>query len=103
MGSLMGIKEALQEIVTRKTTEKLERKRFACSNCGNTWIELVGMVVVHKEGDEDLCLLVGIESENCPTCRSRPRRCPECGSKDVYEIKFIKKPSKYHGIKSQQG
>lgn len=71
----------------RKTGE-LSRKRIACASCGTTWIELVGLIIGKKEGTEDLCLRIGMESENCQTCRHRPLECRECGSKDVYEITF---------------
>ena len=63
-------------------------KRVTCVNCGSTWVELVGLIVGHKEGSEDLCLRIGMESEFCQTCRYRPLECQECGSKDVYEIMF---------------
>ena len=86
----MIIGETLQEIEKRDATEELTKKRFACAHCGSTWIELVGLIVGHTDGKEDLCLRIGIESENCQTCKSRPRECQECGSTDVYEIGFSK-------------
>lgn len=86
----MKLGEILQEIESRNSTEELTKKRFACAHCGTTWIELVGLVVGHKDGNENLCLRIGIESENCQTCRFRFRECQECGSKDVYEINFSK-------------
>jgi len=64
----------------------LSRKRFACAHCGSTWVELVGLVVGQKDGVEDLCLRIGMESDNCQSCRYRSLECRECGSKDVYEI-----------------
>lgn len=84
----MKLKEILQEVENRNSTEDLTKKRFACANCGNTWIELVGLVIGHKDGKEDLCLRIGMESETCQFCRMKARECQECGSKDVYEIRF---------------
>ena len=86
----MKLKEILQEMESRNSTEGLTKKRFACAHCGTTWIELVGLVVGHKDGNEDLCLQIGMESESCQHCRFRFRECHECGSKDVYEISFPK-------------
>lgn len=84
----MKLKEILQEIENRDSREELTKKRFACATCGSTWIELVGIVVGHKDGREDLCLRIGMEPETCQVCRMRARECQECGSKDVYEIRF---------------
>lgn len=100
----MKLKEALREIENRKTTEELMKRRFACAHCGNTWIELVGLVVGHKDGNEDLCLRIGMESENCQACRFRSVECQKCGSKDVYEIRLSKEiseevPLSFKGIK----
>jgi len=81
--------EAYLEIENKKITKELTKKRFACAHCGNTWIELVGLVVWHKDGNKDVCLRIGMESENCQTCRFRSRECQKCGSKDVYEIRFL--------------
>jgi len=89
----MKLKEALQEIENRSSTEELTKKRFACAHCGKTWIELVGLVVAHKDGKEDLCLRIGMESETCETCRMKARECQGCGSKDVYEIRFSEEVS----------
>jgi len=89
----MKLKEALQEIESRNSTEELTKKRFACAHCGITWIELVGLVVAQKDGSEDLCLRIGMESETCETCRMKARECQQCGSKDVYEIRFAEKVS----------
>ena len=82
------MEKTLQEMEKRNITEELAKKRFACAQCGNTWVELIGLVVGHKDGKEDLCLRIGLESENCQTCRFRPRECQECGSQSVYEIMF---------------
>lgn len=100
----MKITEIIKELENRKKTGELSKKRVACAHCGSTWIELVGLVVGHKEGSEDLCLRIGMESEKCQTCRFRPLECQECGSKDVYEIMFAEEISKdvplsFKGIK----
>ncbi len=78
----------INEIEDRKKTGDLSRKRVTCARCGTAWIELVGLIIGQKEGVEDLCLRIGMESENCQSCRYRPLECRECGSKDVYEIMF---------------
>lgn len=100
----MEIIEITKEIENREKTGELSKKRVACAHCGSTWIELVGLIVGHKEGSEDLCLRIGMESENCQTCRFRPLECQICGSKDVYEIRFAKELPKevllsFKGIK----
>ena len=100
----MEITEVIKEIEIRKKTGELSKKRVACAQCGSTWIELVGLIVGHKEGSEDLCLRIGMESEQCQTCRYRPLECLECGSKDVYEIMFAEEiseevPLSFKGIK----
>ena len=100
----MEITEIIKEIENRKKIEKLSKKRVTCARCGSTWIELVGLIVGRKEGSEDLCLRIGMESENCQTCRYRPLECLECGSKDVYEIMFAEEiseevPLSFKGIK----
>jgi hypothetical protein len=84
----MKLKEILQEIENRDSTEELTKKRYACATCGSTWIEHVGLVIGRKDGKEDLCLRIGMESETCETCRMKARECQQCGSKDVYEIRF---------------
>jgi len=84
----LEITEIIKEIENRKKTGDLSKKRVACAHCGSTWIELVGLIVGQKEGSEDLCLRIGMESENCQTCRFRTLECQDCGSKDVYEIRF---------------
>jgi hypothetical protein len=98
------IAEVTKELENRKEAGELIKKRVACASCGSTWIELVGVVVGQKEGTEDLCLRIGMESENCQTCRHRPLECKECGSKDVYEIMFAEEisedvPLSFKGIK----
>ncbi len=100
----MEITEIIKEIENRKKTEKLSKKRVTCAHCGTTWIELVGLIIGHKEGSEDLCLRIGMESEDCQTCRYRPLECLECGSKDVFEIMFAEGvseevPLSFKGIK----
>ena len=89
----MRITEVIKEIENRKGEGELIKKRVTCAGCGSTWIELVGLVVGQKEGTEDLCLRTGLESENCQTCRYRPLECPQCSSKDVYEIMFAEEIS----------
>ncbi len=89
----MRLKEAIENTNHETFSEDLAKKRFACAQCGKTWVELVGAVGAFKDGNEDLYLQIGTESEVCQTCRFRPRVCPECGSKDAYEIKF---PSSTH-------
>jgi hypothetical protein len=100
----LRITEIVKEIENRRGEGELIKKRVACASCGSSWIELVGLVVGHKEGTENLCLRVGMESENCQTCRFRPVECPQCGSKDVYEIMFAEEisedaPLTFRGIK----
>jgi hypothetical protein len=90
----MEIPEMVEKIQNIERAGKLSKKRVTCAQCGNTWIELVGLIVGQKEGSEDLCLRIGIESENCQTCRFRPLECRKCGSKDVYEIMFTEEISK---------
>lgn len=101
---MMKLKEIVQEIENRNSTEELTRKRYACAHCGSTWIELIGLVVGRKDGNEDLCLRIGMESETCETCRMKARECQRCGSKDVYEIRFANEvdngvPLSFKGIR----
>jgi 5-methylcytosine-specific restriction endonuclease McrA len=84
----MKLEEIIQEMKNRDLTEELTKKRFACANCGITWIEIVGLVIGHRDEKEDLCLRIGMESEACQVCRMKARECQECGSKDVYELRF---------------
>ena len=85
--------EVHQIIENRKTKGELTKKKFACANCGSTWIELVGLVVWHEDGNEDICLRIGMESENCQKCKFQPKECQKCGSKDAYEIRFSEEVS----------
>jgi hypothetical protein len=62
------------------------KKRFACSHCGKTWVEIVGLLAVNIEGQENLYFHAGNESEVCQNCKFNLRACPACGSKDAYEI-----------------
>jgi hypothetical protein len=87
---MLELKELIQEIEEGSTTQELARKRFACAHCGNTWTEVVGMVVVHDGGNEELCLRIGMEPESCQMCQLQARDCQKCGSKDVYEIDFAR-------------
>ncbi len=68
--------------------ERVFKKRFACSHCGKTWVEIVGLFAGNIEGKEELYFQTGLESEACNNCRFRVRSCPACGSKDAYEINF---------------
>jgi hypothetical protein len=100
----LQITDVIKEIDDRRKTGELSRKRVACAHCGTTWIELVGLIVGQKEGVDDLYLRIGMESDNCQTCRYRPRECRECGSKDVYEIvsaeeASVEVPLSFKGIK----
>lgn len=83
--------ETLNDTKSREIIGKLSKRRVVCARCGKTWIELVGLVISQKEGVEDLCLRIGLESENCQICNSRPLECPRCGSKEVYETRFTEK------------
>ena len=65
------------------------KKRFACSHCGKTWVEIVGLFAGKIDGQEDMFFQIGQESEVCQNCKFRIRSCPTCGSKDVYEINFL--------------
>jgi hypothetical protein len=84
----MKLEQVLQEMETRDASEELRKRRFACASCGMTWTEFVGIVIGHRDGKEDLCLRIGMESEACQVCRLKARECQECGSKDVYELRF---------------
>jgi hypothetical protein len=100
----LKVAEIVKEIENRGGEGELIKKRVTCASCGSTWTELVGLVVGHKEGTEDLCLRIGIESENCQTCRYRPLECLRCASKDVYEVMFAEDipeeaPLSFKGIK----
>jgi transposase-like protein len=68
------------------------KKRFACSHCGKTWVEIVGgLFAGNIDGQDDVYLHFGEESEACQSCKFRIRSCPSCGSKDAYEINFTSK------------
>ena len=84
----MKLADAFHEITQRESEEELVKKRFACASCGSTWVELVGLVIGRKNGKEDLCLRIGLESDACQVCRMKTRTCQECGSKDTYELRF---------------
>jgi hypothetical protein len=100
----MRLIEIFHEMEDRDSNEKLTKRRFACASCGITWTELVGLVIGHRDGKEDLCLRIGMESEACQVCRLRARECQECGSKDVYELRFQEKiseiPLSFKGIRT---
>jgi hypothetical protein len=77
------------EEVLNQTEQKFEsaiKKRFACSHCGKTWVEIIGFLTLNKEEQEDVYFRLGDESANCQNCRYRIRTCPNCGSKEAYEI-----------------
>ncbi len=84
----MKLAEVFQDLNNENLTEDLSKKRFACASCGTTWIELVGLVVMHRDGKEDLCLQIGMESDACQVCSMKARKCLDCGSSDVYELRF---------------
>ena len=100
----MKLTEAVKQFKDKNTVEELTSKRFACANCGATWVELAGLVVSHGSGKEDLHMRIGLESEECETCRMRSQACQECGSKDVYELRFEKTvpdvPLNFNAIKT---
>ena len=90
-GCLLEITDVMKEIVTRKKTGELRKKRVTCIHCGKTWIEFVGVIVAQKEGFEDMYLHIGTESEHCFACRWREMKCENCNTNDVYEVTFSKK------------
>jgi hypothetical protein len=64
------------------------KKRFACSHCGKTWVEIVGLFAGNTDEKEDTYFRIGQESEECQNCEHRSRTCPACSSKDIYQISF---------------
>jgi transposase-like protein len=64
------------------------KKRFACSHCGKTWVEIIGSFSRRIDGGEDIYFQIGQESEACQNCKFRIKSCPSCGSNDAYEINF---------------
>jgi hypothetical protein len=82
----MRLEETLSQV--EQKVESNLRKRFACSNCGNTWVEIVGLLTADLSGQENVYFRLGDESENCRICKHRIRTCPTCGSNDAYEINF---------------
>ncbi len=82
----MRLKEALEQV--ENNFQSGLKRRFACSHCGKTWVEIVGVFMGNIEGEDDFTLRAGTESDVCQTCRYKMRSCPECGSKDAYEINF---------------
>jgi hypothetical protein len=64
------------------------KKRFACSHCGKTWVEIIGLFVVNASGQEDTYFQIGNDSQSCQNCKFNIKSCPSCGSKDAYEINF---------------
>jgi hypothetical protein len=86
LGLHLHLEEALNQ--SENKFENGLRKRFACSQCGKTWVEIVGLFTGHMENQENVYFRLGEESEACQNCRYRSRTCPACASKDVYEINF---------------
>ncbi len=82
----MRLEEAINQV--EHNLEGALKKRFACSHCGKTWVEIVGVFASNIDGQEDTYLHVGEESEVCQNCKYNIRSCPACGSKDAYEINF---------------
>lgn len=87
----MELTDIIREIETGPRAGELSKIRMACAQCGTTWVEMRGLIVLQKKGSEDTCLHIGMEAEDCQTCRSRSLDCPECGSKNVYEISFAER------------
>ncbi len=82
----MRLKQTLEGV--EQKFESGLKKRFACSHCGKTWVEIVGLFAGSAEGHDDVYFQVGTESEVCQNCKFKLRSCPDCGSKDAYEINF---------------
>ncbi|NLF88522.1 hypothetical protein GX563_06835 [Candidatus Bathyarchaeota archaeon] len=82
----MRLEEALNQVEHR--FEDGLRKRYACSHCGKTWVEIVGFFSIKTEGQEDIVFRLGEESEACQNCKAKTRACHACGSTDTYEINF---------------
>ncbi|XHH10105.1 MAG: hypothetical protein ACFCUE_05590 [Candidatus Bathyarchaeia archaeon] len=82
----MRLEEALNRVGHKFGNE--HKKRYACAHCGKTWVELVGLFSGNIEGQEDIYLRLGEESENCQHCKFNSKTCPACGSKEAYEINF---------------
>lgn len=80
----MYLEKAFNQI--EHNLESVFKKRFSCSHCGKTWVEIVGLFAGNVDGKEELYFQTGLESEACQNCRFRVRSCPACGSKDAYEI-----------------
>ncbi len=81
------MEEALSQI--EQKIESGLKKRFACSHCGKTWVEIVGIFPININNQEGVYFRLGDESEFCQNCKNRVRTCPSCGSKDAYEISFL--------------
>ncbi len=82
----MRLEEAMSQVEHK--IENSFKKRFACPHCGKTWVEIVGIFAANMEGQDDVYLQLGNESEICQSCKFSVRSCPSCGSKDAYEIRF---------------
>jgi ribosomal protein S27AE len=86
IGAVMRLEEALNQVGHKFASE--HKRRYACSHCGKTWVELVGLFSGNIEGQEDIYFRIGEETETCQHCRFNSKTCPACGSKDAYEINF---------------
>jgi transcription elongation factor Elf1 len=82
----MQLGKMLEEI--EQNRESNLKKRFACSHCGKTWVEIIGLFAGTLDDQEDIFVQIGKESEVCKNCKFNLRSCPACGSKDTYEINF---------------
>ncbi len=82
----MELQKALEQ--TGHNFEGVLKKRFACSHCGKTWVEIVGLFVINKEAQEDLYFQIGNESAECQNCKYNLKSCPSCGSNNAFEINF---------------
>jgi hypothetical protein len=82
----MRLEEAFSQIEHK--IDRDVKKRFACSHCGKTWVEIVGLFAGKIEGTTEIFFQLGQESEICQNCKFKINSCPTCGSKDTYEISF---------------
>lgn len=87
MGLLLRLEKAFDQV--ERNFERGLKKKFACSHCGKTWAEIVGLFAGNIDGQEDMYFHIGQESEVCQNCKFRIRSCPTCGSNDAYEINFL--------------
>ncbi len=83
----MQLQKALEQV--GHNFEGAIRKRFACSHCGKTWVEVIGLFVINTVEQEDVYFQIGNDSQTCQNCKFNNKSCPSCGSKDAYEINFL--------------